>query len=53
MECCKYYHPSIVDTGKQEPMSLGVGPDKDFQKIRQPTTGEKRRLGDLGNSRPF
>jgi predicted TIM-barrel fold metal-dependent hydrolase len=22
MACCKYYHPSIVDMGKQEPMSL-------------------------------
>jgi len=30
-----------------------VQTDKDFQKIRQLTTGDKRRLGELGDSRPF
>src|SRR5271165_3147275 len=43
----------LCDSTSRKLVHGSVKTDKDFQKIRQPTTGEKRRLGELGNSRPF
>jgi len=43
----------LCDSTSRKLVHGSVQTDKDFQKIRQLTTGEKRRLGELGNSRPF
>ena len=43
----------LFDSTSRKLVHGSVQTDKDFQKIRQLTTGEKRRLGELGNSRPF
>jgi hypothetical protein len=43
----------LRDSTSRKLVRGSVQTNKDFQKIRQPTTGEKTRLGELGNSRPF
>ncbi len=43
----------LCDSTSRKLVHGSVQTDKDFQKIRQLTRGEKRRLGELGNSRLF